>query len=191
VRGVGKRFCADTLAVHQKLDNPSRHMALNSLFKDLFIMYLIKIAVARGRVVGHPSIQEFPMPVADLCTEDEVSQLVHSFYKSVREDETLGPIFERHVKDWDRHLATMVDFWSSALRGTARFRGSPMPKHVAIPGLNAGLFQHWIRLFRQNSEALPNAALRERANDLAARIAESLFYGYQMSHSMDLAGAKA
>lgn len=131
------------------------------------------------------------MPRVDLCTEDEVSQLVHNFYKNVRADETLGPIFDRYVKDWDRHLATMVDFWSSALRGTARFRGSPMPKHAAIPGLSAELFQHWLQLFRKSNEPLPNAALREKANDLASRIAESLFYGYQMSQGIDLAEARA
>ena len=67
------------------------------------------------------------MPSPDLCTEDEVSHLVHTFYRNVRDDSVLGPIFDRHVKDWDTHLAKMVDFWSSALRGTARFRGTPMP----------------------------------------------------------------
>ena len=130
------------------------------------------------------------MPSADLCTEAEVSQLVHNFYQNVRKDALLGPIFDRHVRDWDRHLATMVDFWSSALRGTARFRGSPMPKHAAIPGLSAELFQHWLQLFRQTNETLPNAALREKANDLAGRIAQSLLYGYQMSQDMNIAESK-
>lgn len=42
------------------------------------------------------------MPTPDLCTEDEVSQLVHAFYDSVREDPVLGPIFDRHITDWDK-----------------------------------------------------------------------------------------
>ena len=121
------------------------------------------------------------MPTADLCTEEEVSRLVHSFYARVRADAQLGPIFNAHVKDWDSHLARMVDFWSSALRGTARFRGTPMPKHIALPGLTAELFQHWLTLFRETTGALPNVAMRERATDLAGRIAESLWYGYQLS----------
>ena len=107
--------------------------------------------------------------------------MVYSFYDHVRRDEVLGPIFGRHVKDWDAHLPTMVDFWSSALRGTARLRGAPGPKHAALPGLSIELFQRWLRLFRQTTEALPNAALAEKANDLANRIAQSLWYGYQMS----------
>jgi hemoglobin len=121
------------------------------------------------------------MPSPDLCTEDEFRQLVHAFYGRVREDGRLGPIFERHVHDWDKHLATMVDFWSGALRGTARFRGTPMPKHVALPGLSADLFRQWLSLFRQTTDALPNAAMADRANDLAQRVAESLWYGYQVS----------
>lgn len=133
------------------------------------------------------------MPIADLCTEEEVSQLVHAFYRNVRADALLAPIFNNHVQDWDAHLSKMVDFWSSALRGTARFRGAPMPKHAALPGLSAQLFQHWLALFRQTTAALPNEALREQANHLASRIAQSLWYGYQMSHEAEsgehLAGA--
>ena len=125
------------------------------------------------------------MPTPDLCTEEEVHQLVHEFYAQVRDHACLGPIFNAHVRDWDRHLDTMVDFWSGALRGTARFRGMPMPKHAALPGLSADLFRHWLRLFRATTDGLPNTALRESANVLAARIAESLWYGYQMSRQSD------
>jgi hemoglobin len=126
------------------------------------------------------------MPTPDLCTEDEISQLVHTFYTEVRSDEVLGPIFGHHVKNWDKHLATMIDFWSSALRGTARFHGTPMPKHAALPGLSADLFRRWLVLFRRTTEAMPNTALRERANGLAARIAQSLWYGYQLSRGTGL-----
>ena len=125
------------------------------------------------------------MPTPDLCTEAEVHDLVHAFYDSVRDDAQLGPIFNAHVRDWDRHLATMVDFWSGALRGTARFRGTPMPKHIALPGLSADLFRQWLRLFRATTAALPNVAMAQRASDLAERIAESLWYGYQMSRQAD------
>lgn len=125
------------------------------------------------------------MPTPDLCTEEEVSQLVYTFYDAVREDPVLGPIFEEHVKDWDLHLPKMVDFWSSALRGTARFRGAPMPKHAALPGLSKELFQHWLALFRQTTRQLPNRELAERASDLAGRIAQSLWYGYQISRNAD------
>lgn len=130
------------------------------------------------------------MPTPDLCTEEEVQQLVHRFYAKVRVDPVLGPVFERHVANWDEHLPRMVDFWSSALRGTARFRGAPMPKHAALPGLSADLFRRWLHLFEQTCAALPNAPMGERATDLAARVADSLWYGYQMAHGRgELRGA--
>ncbi len=130
------------------------------------------------------------MPSPDLCTEEEVSHLVHTFYANVRADGQLGPIFDRHVEDWDRHLAKMVDFWSSTLRGTARFRGTPMPKHIALPGLTAELFRQWLALFRHTTATLPNEPMRERADDLAGRIADSLWYGYQLSRDPNtMAGA--
>ena len=121
------------------------------------------------------------MPTPDLCTEDEVHALVHGFYARVRQDPVLGPIFDTHIADWTPHLAKMVDFWSGALRGTARFRGTPMPKHVALPCLTADLFHRWLSLFEQTTAALGNPAMQERANDLAHRIAQSLWYGYQIS----------
>jgi hemoglobin len=126
------------------------------------------------------------MPTPDLCTEEEVHRLVHGFYAQVREDPLLGPIFDTHVHDWTPHLAKMVDFWSSALRGTARFRGTPMPKHVALPGLSVELFQRWLTLFRRTTAGLGNPAMQERADELAHRVADSLWYGYQISHGADL-----
>lgn len=122
------------------------------------------------------------MRSADLCAKEEIVQLVSWFYESIRNDEVLGPIFNQHVKDWPTHLSTMVDFWSSTLRGSARFRGAPMPKHTALPGLSLELFERWLMLFRQTTDALPNAALGQRASELARRIAQSLWHGYQMSH---------
>lgn len=130
------------------------------------------------------------MPFASLCTEEEIVQLVNCFYESIRKDEVLGPIFHQHVKDWDAHLCTMVDFWSSTLRGSARFRGAPMPKHNALPGLSFELFERWLMVFRQTTDMLANAALGQRASELARRIARSLWHGYQVSQAADqLVGA--
>ena len=114
-----------------------------------------------------------------VCTEQEVTELVHAFYAKVRGDAVLGPIFESHVADWDRHLGKLVDFWSSALRGTARYRGSPMPRHAALPGLTTSHFHRWLALFRETTASLGKPALQARADYLAHRIAGSLWYGYQ------------
>lgn len=117
----------------------------------------------------------------ELCTEADIQDMVHRFYDRVRTDTTLGPIFNAHISAnaWPAHLATMCNFWSSLLRGTARYSGTPMTKHAALPDLSAEHFQHWLVLFRQNAASLPNAALGQRATQLAERIARSLWLGYQ------------
>jgi hemoglobin len=126
------------------------------------------------------------MNIAQLCTEQEVRQLVHAFYDRVRNDPLIGPVFTEHVSDWPSHLEKMVDFWSSTLRGTARFRGSPMVTHNRLTGISETHFQRWLELFRQTTQDLDNPALQARANDLSMRIAQSLWYGYQMNRQADV-----
>ena len=54
----------------------------------------------------------------------------------------------------------------------------------SIPGLDAQLFQRWLALFGETTSRLANDEMAERANDLARRIAESLWYGYQANHAL-------
>lgn len=121
------------------------------------------------------------MGTDELCTEEEVVRLVYAFYARVRQDEILGPIFDAHIDDWDRHLARLVDFWSAILRRTVRFSGAPMPRHAALPGLSMQLFERWLGLFEATLADQPNRALAEQAGRAARRIAQSLWSGYQMS----------
>jgi hemoglobin len=129
------------------------------------------------------------MQQAVLCTEDEIARLVHDFYARVRQDETLGPIFDTHVADWDRHLGRMCDFWSSILLRTGRFSGTPMSKHAALPQLSGELFERWLALFHEVAGAQPNQAMAEQACIMAGRIAQSLWMGYQIHHNPTAAPA--
>ena len=121
------------------------------------------------------------MRIHELCTEEEVVSLVHSFYARIRQDEVLGPIFDARIADWDHHLTKLVDFWSAILRRTARFSGAPMPKHAALPGLSLELFERWLGLFEITLAEQPNRAMADQAWQAARRIAQSLWSGYQMS----------
>lgn len=125
------------------------------------------------------------MPSSNICTDEEIARLLHAFYAKVRHDEVLGPIFNEHVADWEHHLEKLVDFWSSVLRGTGRFTGTPMPKHAVIPGLTAELFQRWLALFLETTSAQPNQSMGEQAYAMAQRIARSLWFGYQLSRNPD------
>ena len=113
-------------------------------------------------------------------TEPMIADLVHAFYAKARLDPELGPIFNGVIGDgWDEHLAKLCDFWSSVLRGTARFSGTPMPKDLALPNLQASTFERWLELFHATTQELENEAMRESANEMAQRIAQSLWFGYQ------------
>jgi hemoglobin len=116
----------------------------------------------------------------DVCTDEEITNLVHRFYAKVRRDDLIGPVFNAHIDDWDHHLARLVDFWSSILRGTGRYSGTPMQKHIGLPELNPEFFQRWLTLFDETLSEQPNAAMRERALPAAQRIAQSLWYAWQM-----------
>ncbi|MCB5187734.1 group III truncated hemoglobin [Methylobacillus caricis] len=115
-----------------------------------------------------------------ICTEDEIKALVQAFYAVVRKDERLGPIFNGHISDWNAHLEKLEDFWCAILLGSRRFTGTPMPKHIALPDLSAELFEHWLALFRQTLANQPNHALQTQAEQMAGKIANSLWMGYQM-----------
>lgn len=125
------------------------------------------------------------MARSQLCTEEEIKTLVYGFYDKIRVDDALGHIFNTHIHDWDTHLEVMVQFWSSMLLGSGTFTGTPMPKHVALPNLQASLFRHWLALFHETTLSLPNRAFAEKADDFAQRIARSLWYGYQLNNFPD------
>lgn len=132
------------------------------------------------------------MPDDVLGTDEEITRMVYSFYDKVCDDEVFCSIFSRHVSDWNSHLPVIGDFWPSAHCRTARFGGSPVPKHAALPGLGIEPFQHWLMLFGKTTDALPHTAFGQRARDLARRIAQSLWYGYLMSQRANrLAGSAA
>ena len=79
-----------------------------------------------------------------------IIEVVHGFYRRIRQDQTLGPIFERVIADgWDSHLSKMCDFWSSVLLMSGRFHGTPMAAHLKIDGLGPQHFALWLRMFRE------------------------------------------
>lgn len=121
----------------------------------------------------------------EVCTEQEVSTLVHQFYNRIRHDDVLGPVFNEHIHNWDEHLDVMVRFWSSLLRGTATFSGRPMPKHAVLPELTASMFHHWLALFDLTTEELNNPDMARQAQDFARRIARQLWMGYQINNFPD------
>lgn len=113
--------------------------------------------------------------------DDVISDLVESFYRAVRDDALLGPIFESHVADWPPHLARMKDFWASVTLESGRFRGNPMLKHIAICGLDSVHFDRWLQLWNATLDSIaPGEAAAQVFRSAAERIAASLLMGIKV-----------
>ncbi|HEY3791329.1 MAG TPA: group III truncated hemoglobin [Bradyrhizobium sp.] len=111
----------------------------------------------------------------DHVSEDSIRRLVDGFYAKVRRDPELAPIFLRAIPgDWGPHLAKMYAFWSSVMLTTGRYKGNPVVKHLAIPGIQPALFKRWLALFNETSAELFDDAVSAEFQAKAARIAESL-----------------
>ncbi|MDX1328924.1 MAG: group III truncated hemoglobin, partial [Arenibacter sp.] len=56
----------------------------------------------------------------------DVNLLVVSFYNKIRRHETLGPIFNSIITDWDSHLELLTDFWEGHLLLKRKYMGNPI-----------------------------------------------------------------
>ena len=102
--------------------------------------------------------------------EDEISSLVDQFYKKVRVDPEIGPVFNNVVQNWDAHLALLKDFWSTVLLTTGRYRGNPLRAHFPLP-IEERDFARWLQLFSETAHEVmpsPQAAIVTHKADLIA-----------------------
>lgn len=128
---------------------------------------------------GAPGAPAPRSPTRTTIREEDIVTLVHRFYAAVRRDPVLGPVFGAHVHDWDAHLATLVDFWSGLLRGTRRFRGMPVTRHLALPGLEAAMFERWLEIFEATTAGMDHPWLKAEADEQARQMARRLWQRYR------------
>ncbi|WP_262299632.1 group III truncated hemoglobin [Microvirga sesbaniae] len=114
---------------------------------------------------------------AEGVSEALIRQLVETFYDRVIRDPELGPIFHGKLSGrWARHLALMVDFWSSIALRTGRYQGKPQAAHFGLD-LTPDLFARWLRLFEETAREICAPDVAAFFVDRARRIAESLQIG--------------
>ena len=110
-------------------------------------------------------------------TEPMIERLVAEFYRRVRQDRLLGPIFDAAVEDWDRHLSRMRDFWSSVVLMSGRYKGKPVLVHAMLPGIIPAHFRQWLALFDATAIDVCPAKAAALFIDRARRITDSLQLG--------------
>ncbi len=106
--------------------------------------------------------------------EREIGAVVDRFYEIARLDPQIGPVFERRVQDWDRHLRTMRDFWSAVVYRTGRYAGRPLEVHRAIPEIRAEHFPRWLELWRRTVDEVVRSDARGPLKEYAARMAATM-----------------
>lgn len=136
--------------------------------------------------------QKRDMAAASGIDDALISALVDGFYARVRADAMLGPIFAAHIADWTPHLRRMKDFWASIMIESGRFNGSPMQKHIALGGLDAAHFAHWLSLWDETlAQLIPDKHVADRFRAAATRIGDSLLTGIQIQRGGLSASARA
>jgi hemoglobin len=128
----------------------------------------------------HPKAPGVPLGVS----EHLISALVHAFYARVRADDVLGPIFERHITDWNQHLEKLCDFWSSVVLMTGNYKGRPIPVHAAITGITEYHFERWLKLFADTARLECPPEVAQLFIDRSERIAASLRAGMGIQHDL-------
>ncbi len=106
--------------------------------------------------------------------EEEIARVIQRFYERAREDELLGPVFDAHVQDWDKHFVTMQDFWASAVYKAGRYAGRPMVVHRELGGLTTEHFEHWLTLWVQTVRDTVTSDIGQDLIDMAIRMAHAM-----------------
>ena len=104
-----------------------------------------------------------------------LERLVRAFYTAAREDEVLGPLFER-VEDWEAHIAKITAFWSSVVLMTGRYHGQPLAAHFPLE-LRSKHFARWLALFEMTARDVCSPEGAIYLMEKARRIAQNLELG--------------
>ena len=106
--------------------------------------------------------------------EEDLVRLVNRFYAAVRADALIGPVFNDAIDDWSEHLEKLAAFWSSLMLTSGRYKGMPMAAHLKHRArITPQMFDRWLALWREATEAEMPPAVASSMQAKAARIAES------------------
>jgi hemoglobin len=108
-------------------------------------------------------------------TDAEIPPLLADFYRRVRADALLGPVFGDAVADWPDHLARLADFWSSVMLTSGRYKGQPVAAHVRhLDRITPPMFDRWLAIWADTTKRRLSVAGAAAMQEKAARISISL-----------------
>lgn len=112
------------------------------------------------------------MSKKDITTEEDVKQMVDTFYDKVNKDPLLSYVFNDFSKvDWNEHLPKMYGFWNTLIFGKQQYKGNPFAAHVPLP-VEEAHFHRWIELFTTNIDEQFEGEVAEHTKYRAQSIAQ-------------------
>ncbi len=123
------------------------------------------------------------LPPRFSVTAAQIESVVAGFYREMRQDPDLGPVFAAKVSDWPAHEAKIADFWRNAILFERRYDGNPMQAHIAAGTVISEHFARWLTLFdRVLARELP-ADVAQSWSHLAHRIGRGLRMGLDYNNN--------
>ena len=112
-------------------------------------------------------------------SDESIAAVIEAFYRKVRQDPALGPVFARAIADheWPEHLAVIRDFWSSVMLKTGRYKRNPFAAHLRVEGISPALFTRWLALFEETCREHLAPEIAAELHGRAVAIADSLKAG--------------
>lgn len=121
--------------------------------------------------------------VKEIKSRKEVNLLVNTFYKKVRLNPILGPVFNGIVEDWDTHLDRLTDFWEMVLlhSGPGAGKFSPVPVHKEVDEksnheIQETHFNTWLTLWFETLDTLFEGEVADYAKQHALKMGHILFF---------------
>lgn len=117
-----------------------------------------------------------PPSAATAVGEAEMERLVRRFYALCHDDAVLGPFFEQTIADFEAHVQVVIDFWSSALLKTGRYRGNQFMAHAKHP-IQPEHFDIWLELFEKAANEVLSPGMAAEAMVKARQMGRSIKAG--------------
>lgn len=108
-------------------------------------------------------------------SEAQLDRAIPGFYARVRDDALIGPVSDSAIGDWQQHLGKLVDFWSTIMLTSGRYKGSPVATHLKhLPTITPPMFDRWRMLWTEVTAGILPPTTAAALQGKAARISESL-----------------
>ncbi|WP_108868440.1 group III truncated hemoglobin [Aquimarina aquimarini] len=116
----------------------------------------------------------------DIQNRNDIKTLVTQFYIKVRNEESLGPIFNHMISNWDTHIEKLIDFWETNLLFTIKYKGNPIKVHQIVDRvfngtINQNHFGIWLNLWIETLDTLFYGEKAETAKRRARKMSTHLY----------------